>query len=238
MEVTTSYELDRFNSFYTKEPETISWIEKLVKPGDVFYDIGANVGVFSLFARAIHGTSIKVMAFEPCYYNFDKLCLNVLANGFSGSITPLCIALSDKTEFNFLNVISNISGSSGHSVGSARKQLGGNFKPEFKQGIFVVSLDEAVEKFGLSKPNHIKIDTDGFEEKILRGGRNVFKNQGLRSVLVEITDIGGARIRIEKFMTSRGFNMTHPINFQEDHSRKRREENGKGMISNTIFTRN
>ena len=45
MEVNSPYELDRFRTFFTKEPETISWIENLIKSKDTFYDIGANVGV-------------------------------------------------------------------------------------------------------------------------------------------------------------------------------------------------
>lgn len=238
MEVDTPYELDRLNTFFTKEPETISWIENLVKPKDVFYDIGANIGVFSLFTRAFHGPKVKVISFEPCYHNFNKLCLNVLANSFSGSITPFCVALNDKTEFGFLNVISNISGSSGHNIKTARNQFGKKFEPVLRQGIFSVTLDEAIGKFGFPRPDHIKIDTDGFEEAVLGGGRRVFKNSKLRSVLIEVTDVVGVGKRVERFMRSCGLAVTHPINFQENHSRKRREKIGRGMIKNLIFTRN
>ncbi len=238
MVVETPYELDRLRTFYTKEPETISWIENLIKPKDVFYDIGANVGVFSLFARAFHGPKVKVISLEPCYHNFNKLCLNIIANNFSEEgISPFCVAVGDKTGVGILNIISNVSGSSGHKMGELSDQLGKRFKPEFRQGIFSITLEDAVKKFGLPQPNHIKIDTDGFEEKVLKGGKDVFKNSHLKSVLIEVTDINGAGPRTERFMRNNGFGATHPINFQKNHSRYRRQIAGRGMIKNLIFTR-
>lgn len=237
MSTDTPYELDRFQTFYTKEPETISWIETLFRPKDVLYDIGANVGVFSLFTGIFHKKSVKIFAFEPCYHNFNTLCRNIIINGLSGTVNPFCSAISDRAGFDVLNVISNISGSSGHHVGVSADQMGRKFLPELEQGIACIALDELVKKFNLPLPNHIKIDTDGFEEKILKGGKSVLKNPRLKSILIEVTDINGAGARIERFMQNYNFGVSHPINFQKNHSRFRREKVGKGMIKNKIFTR-
>lgn len=149
MEINTPYELDRLNTFFTKEPETISWIETLIQPKDVFYDIGANVGVFSLFAGIFHKKLVKVFAFEPCYHNFNTLCRNTIVNDLRGVITPFCLAASDRTSFDVLNVISDISGSSGHRVGVAEDQTGHKFLPSLKQGIACATLDDFMKKFNL-----------------------------------------------------------------------------------------
>ena len=59
MEITTEFERRRVESFFTKEPETIRWIDELMKPGDHFFDVGANVGVFTLYAALRHGSELR-----------------------------------------------------------------------------------------------------------------------------------------------------------------------------------
>ena len=66
--ITNEIELWRSNTILTKEPETIEWINNFKKKY-VLYDIGANIGIFSLFASK----KIKVLAFEPAFHNFKKL---------------------------------------------------------------------------------------------------------------------------------------------------------------------
>ena len=62
-----------------KEPWTVAWLDDSVRPGDVVYDIGANVGVFSLIAAANLDGQGSVVAFEPGYANFSRLCENCTA---------------------------------------------------------------------------------------------------------------------------------------------------------------
>ena len=74
-----------------KEPETVAWLENRLRPGDVLYDIGANVGAYSFLASSIMGRQIKIFAFEPSFSSFDQLCKNVLLNDCHGIVIPLQI---------------------------------------------------------------------------------------------------------------------------------------------------
>lgn len=88
-----------------KEPETVQWIETFQK-GDVFWDIGANIGAYSLVAAKYHHGQVPVVAIEPSFLNFSQLCKNIALNQCDDSITPFNIALSKKTQigkFNYQN---------------------------------------------------------------------------------------------------------------------------------------
>src|SRR5690348_12226910 len=76
-----------------KEPWTVQWLEREVTPGDVLYDVGANVGTFSLVAAVARGAS--VVAFEPGYANYARLCENLALNSCSDRVLTVPLALSD-----------------------------------------------------------------------------------------------------------------------------------------------
>jgi hypothetical protein len=78
-----------------KEPETVDWIETFMKEGDVLYDVGANIGAYSLVASKFFYGKVKVYAFEPAFPNFAQLCKNLALNGCQGAVVPLQVALSD-----------------------------------------------------------------------------------------------------------------------------------------------
>ncbi|MCG2686750.1 FkbM family methyltransferase [Candidatus Parcubacteria bacterium] len=237
MNVETEFENHRFDSFFVKEPETLAWIKTIMKPEDTFFDIGANVGVYSLFAKAVHGSQMRVFSFEPAYHNFEKLCRNIIDNKFS-NIMPYCVAISDKMSLQTIELASNISGSASHLLSSAPKQLFENFTSQFEQGVFTISLDGLIEDYGFIFPNHIKIDVDGVEELIIKGAKNTLKNKNLKSVLIELTDEDGAKERIKDMFYNAGFKSDHPVNFHPDSMRERRQRTGKlSSLENVIFTR-
>src|SRR3989344_5794171 len=80
-----------------KEQETVRWLEEYLKVGEVFYDIGANNGTFSLIAKEINGGKNEVYAFEPGFSNFNVLCENIFLNHSQKLIKSFNVALSDKT---------------------------------------------------------------------------------------------------------------------------------------------
>lgn len=84
----------RVRTMYTKEPETIEWIKSFSK-SDVFLDVGANVGIYSIYASVVH--DLKVIAVEPMVSNFYLLSLNLEKNP-EADILPLPIGLSRKSE--------------------------------------------------------------------------------------------------------------------------------------------
>ena len=84
MIVETEIEKWRHDTFWEKEPETIAWIDDM-EPGEVLYDVGANVGVYALYAAS---RGIKVVAIEPVFENFSRLMQNIELNGFN-NVLPL-----------------------------------------------------------------------------------------------------------------------------------------------------
>src|SRR5574337_127189 len=61
-----------------KEPETIEWIENTIKPGDVVFDVGANIGAYSLVMAKSSNMGAKVYAFEPSWPTYIQLCRNII----------------------------------------------------------------------------------------------------------------------------------------------------------------
>lgn len=245
MHADTDIERYRIKTLFSKEPETVAWIQELVRPKEVFYDIGANIGVYSLYAAIFH-RDIRICAFEPAYHNFGKLCENIMANHSEHAVVPYCLGLAEKTHAGILNLTDIRAGSAGHrvdktkyqsGVGATGLKTGETFEPVLKQGIFAAALDDLVQNYRLPAPHHLKIDIDGGEEKVLKGGAGVVR-ETVRSVLIEIDDADGSiEAAVRSFMHSCGFNANHPINNQKNHSRVRRAKEGHAHIKNIIFTR-
>jgi FkbM family methyltransferase len=195
-----------------KEPETVEWIETHVKPGEVFYDIGANVGAYSFIAQSVAGGNCTVYAFEPSFSTFAELNLNILLNNFSEKIIPLYVALSNETGLLKFNYSSTTPGTALHSIGEAIGEDGKQFQPAFVQPILSYRLDELIKQFALRLPNHIKLDVDGAEFSVLQGADETLLNAGIRSILVEINEKIFTYEEIPRYLESKGFRIKskHP----------------------------
>jgi len=172
----------RARTLLTKEPETIQWIDTFDET-DTLWDIGANIGVYSLYA-AMRG--INVVAFEPSPGNYYVFSRNIEINGLDDRISALCIAFNDVTKLDFLYMKTMELGSAHSNFAGAYDWKGQPFKASFKQQMIGYSIDNFVEEFNPPFPNHIKIDVDGIENKIINGARNTLKDSRLKSVLVEL----------------------------------------------------
>lgn len=91
----------RVDSFSTKEPETLEWIDGFQR-GAVVWDIGANVGLYSCYAAKTR--NCKVFAFEPSVFNLELLARNIFLNGLSRSVAIVPVPLSDNLAFSTLNM--------------------------------------------------------------------------------------------------------------------------------------
>ncbi|MES3037951.1 MAG: FkbM family methyltransferase, partial [Bdellovibrionota bacterium] len=100
----------RIARWLVKEPGTITWIESFPE-NSVFFDVGANVGLFSIFAAKIRGA--QVYSFEPFWGNFFHLKENIELNGVTHKVTPFNLGLSDHNSFLSLRLEDTESGSSG-----------------------------------------------------------------------------------------------------------------------------
>lgn len=187
-----------------KEPDTVEWIETFMKPGDTFYDIGANVGAYSLIAAKAFNGRVNVFAFEPAFLNFTQLCRNIVLNQCHNSITPLSIALSDKTSLDSFNYHDLTPGGSLHTLGEAIDHKGDRFEPVLKQPMISFKTDDLIRQFNLPRPTHIKIDVDGIEFSVLKGAEQTLLEGTLRSVVVEVE--GGEREQeICDYLSQKGF---------------------------------
>lgn len=171
----------RAKTLLTKEPITIQWINSF-KQNDVFVDVGANMGGYSLYAAV--KKNVRVFSFEPEASNYNLLQQNILVNDLQEKITSYCLALSDKMELGILNLAEFRPGSSTHQFNSRLNPLGKEGKFVFKQGSFSVPLDYLVKNNMIPQPQHIKIDVDGNEPKVILGAIQTIKN--CSSILIEI----------------------------------------------------
>jgi len=78
----------RVRTLLSKEPDTIQWIDNFDKNKEIiFWDIGANIGLFSIYSAQKHKGKIKVIAFEPSSSNLRVLTRNISMNNFSNKLT-------------------------------------------------------------------------------------------------------------------------------------------------------
>lgn len=163
-----------------KEPFTVEWIERSIRPGDVFYDIGANVGAYSLIAAKVTGGGARIFAFEPSPSSFGDLSRNVLLNGCADCVVPLPLALWSESGPVFFTLTSVEAGAARHQISRTRA-----LKP-LTETIVGVRLDDLVERFHLPAPTHAKIDVDGYELEVLRGAERTLGRREWQSIIIEL----------------------------------------------------
>lgn len=222
-----------------KEPETVSWIEGFRGPDVVFYDIGANVGAYSLVAAKCHEGAIRVYAFEPAFATYAALCRNILINGSGEEIFPIQLALSGETGPAVFHYSSLESGAALHSMvpGLAAQQASEKPHQQIEPGnsahqILSCSLDELIGWFGLPFPDYVKIDVDGAELEVLEGARNVLSNDSLRELLVEVDEATGQQDKLVNLLGVYGFHL------RSKHRYRYAEEEGVFLgVHNYVFVR-
>ena len=198
-------EFNRAETLCGKEPETVAWIDQFIESGDVLYDIGANVGIFSLLACRRRRSTILVEAFEPSFATYHQLCRNVMLNGFQDQIRPHMIALGPETGISVFNYVSLKAGASMHSLGDPVLYSGEAFQPEFEQRVIGFNIDVLVSQFGFPVPNHIKLDVDGLELGILHGASQTLENEAVRSLIVEMSEGCKVSYQIPEYLEQKGF---------------------------------
>jgi len=172
----------RAQTLLTKEPETIEWIDTF-KKDDVLWDIGANVGVYSLYAAI---KKLRVLAFEPSPSNYFVLSRNIEINRMDDRISAYCIAFNDGTKLDMFFMENTELGGALNSFGEAIDFQGKPFVASLKQAMIGFSVDDFIKQFNPPFPNHIKIDVDGIEDKIVNGSKETLADSRLKSVLVEL----------------------------------------------------
>ena len=180
----------------TKQPGTIEWIDGF-EPNGVFWDVGANIGVFTLYA-ALRGDT-RIVAFEPAAVNYFLLSANVEANRFDGLVDCLLVGLGKQRGIGHLEVSQFNPGQSFSFRGKQEKPYPG------RQAALLVSMDQLVEEFGAPCPNYIKIDVPGLTEAIVEGGVRMLQRKEVREVHIECSETGTAGRRVVEMFLRAGF---------------------------------
>jgi len=173
----------RVRSFATKEPETLAWIDS-ISSGAVLWDIGANIGLYSCYAAKARGC--RVIAFEPSVFNLELLARNVFVNGLSRSVTIMSLPLFERLAEDTLNMTTTAWGGALSTFGLKQGYDGSAMDSVFEFRTVGLPVDECISRLGLPEPQYIKLDVDGIEHLVLRGGPRVL--QGVRSLSVEVND--------------------------------------------------
>lgn len=200
----------RVASIFAKEPTTIPYLETF-DSNDVFLDIGANIGMYSIYAAVM--TGCRVYCVEPEALNFAELNKNIYLNNLHDRVLAFCAAAGERMEIGKLLLGAFAVGHSHHDYNESTWRKDMQWTPEIKvdraqripQGTVSVPIDELVASGVVPQPNHIKIDVDGHEPMVIAGAQRTLANPALKTVLVEI-DFGiGACSAIIDQMVAQGW---------------------------------
>lgn len=219
----------RAETLLEKEPDTIAWLDSL--PADaVLWDVGSNVGVFTLYAAR---RGCRVVSFEPCINNYEILCRNLAINGLEERTQAFCLALSDKTGSGVLNLPFLRPGAALVQFGERMNAVDVLGKPSavvFRQMCLGYAADEFLRVFAPPFPTAMKIDVDGLEHAIIAGAAGLLADQRLRTLLLELdmADRQATGTTLERIRDA-GFALTEPPAQELEAARL------AGTIRNLIF---
>lgn len=178
----------RTDTILTKEKDTINWINNFSnQPGKVFWDIGANIGIYSIYASQKHN-NLSVFAFEPSTSNLRTLSRNISLNNFNERIKICPFALTNiENDFLSIKESSFLEGGALNSFGVDYDYKGEKFNYKNSYYTFGTTADYLLKNKILQVPNYVKIDVDGIEHLIMRGmAENLLNNSSVEQILVEL----------------------------------------------------
>jgi len=219
----------RADSFFMKEPETLVWIRSF-RPDAVFFDVGANVGVYSLFAASLF-PSMEIYAFEPLPANYLRLKENIALNGFE-NIRAIPYAIGNGYGLRAFNAISKEVGSSGGQVLNWFGKKSEKVMLASLDGLCLFNHGSQLPYGRLPNPDYVKIDIDGQELGVVRGMINILP--GVKSALIEVS--GASRAEVVKILHDARFTTDNRFNRVYPHSSDRRKREGIDA-ENIVFER-
>lgn len=187
------------------EPSTTILIERLIRPGMVVVDVGANIGYFSLLAAHKVGSQGKVYAFEPHPDNYALLVKNIQANNYT-NIVALQKAVSNTS--GTLRLFGSSTNHGRHSIASSNVL---NLANEAE--VEGITLDEYVQQVVKSQQiDLLKIDVEGAEQMVIEGGRKILE-AAAPTVLMEfwprgLRNLGGDPLKLLEIFDQAGYTIS------------------------------
>ena len=193
--------VDRYFYIGSFEKETFSFFKKLVKPNMTIIDIGGNIGLFSLTASATMDDSGKIYAFEPAEEVFNDFQKNIELNNFK-NIQLIKKGVADKSGEISFNICED---NAYNSINLTPMN-----KIVRKITIKTVSLDDFCAKEEIKKIDIIKIDTEGAEFMVLKGGEKTLTKEDAPILIMEYNRfiLSEAQLSdIRNILTKYGYNL-------------------------------
>lgn len=190
--------------FGLQEVEQCKCLAQILHLGQVFFDVGANVGFYSLLASRLVGSTGHVIAFEPVPRNIAFLHRHIVLNN-AENVTILPLACTDRSSVGLFCEGEN--NALGHLAGLTDEcEL--TSVPHRVSLVATLSLDEAAETLAVV-PDVIKIDVEGAELRVLKGAKNLLG--GVRPAL--LLSVHSAQLREDclQFLESVGYH-SQPLN--------------------------
>lgn len=175
---------------YAYEWNVKKFVYEHLKDYDVFLDVGANIGTYSIL---LAGQGLRGYAFEPIKYNYDTTRINLILNKLDEKVTVFNLALGThpaKAEFAF-DVINT---GASHMVGVELNEYL-NDKEKIEESS-IIPLDDLMPKMNISKSDRIfiKIDVEGMEEEVLLGAKKFLKTYPNVMIVMESVHSGKEKL--------------------------------------------
>lgn len=166
------------------EESEILFLRKYLRKSDIFLDIGANIGLYSLHAAQVIGSTGRVYAFEPAPITFSRLILNVETNNFNEIVKCVNIGLSDNIGMLKMN-ISNCGYDAWNTFAEPGKYLF-----DSQTDLQVETLDKFLDEHNIRVEDIslMKIDVEGWETYVIKGAINSLTGKNSPALIVEFTE--------------------------------------------------
>lgn len=155
------------------EYEDMSYLLDNLKSDDLFVDIGANLGAYTILASKVIGA--RTISIEPIPSTFSRLRQNIYINEIDDKVELHNVGLADKTGVLRFS----------DSQDTENRVLLDNIESSVE--VNVSTLDEVLRG---REPSMMKIDVEGYELPVLKGAKNLLKNKFLRIIILELNDSG------------------------------------------------
>jgi FkbM family methyltransferase len=213
------------------ETETVHFVQRFLKPGMVFLDIGANIGQYSLLASELVGSEGTVHSFEPYPLMYAVLRRNVERN-HCVNVHCNCVAL-DEQEGSQQLFLSGSKGFGSTSFVPAEHYSG------LQIGVRTMSVDRYAQVHGLDRVDLIKIDVEGAEMSVLKGAHFLLDKHPDVALVLEFNDTAAHRFgyssaQLADYLRARGFKL---FRLQESGISPYKNDDGKLIYYNVVASR-
>jgi FkbM family methyltransferase len=156
------------------EYRDMGFVLHVLRPGDLFVDVGSNVGSYTILAAT---AGAEVLAFEPVPQSFDRLCRNVRVNGFTAKADCRSIA---------------VGAAAGrlHITSTADTMNHVATESDSRSETVEIAVDSLDAQLAGTLPAVVKVDVEGFEMQVIEGGQGTLGNPGLLAVIMELNGNG------------------------------------------------